>query len=275
MPLFDSGSAFGRLYGAGGRLCRGLSSGPGAGGGGMVSGVPNENGVYLPEVDSHWQSLGLSPWGSTWGMQEPTGSAVGSGSAGFTLAPNGSPLYQRPVPGWTRVAISELSGTSQGMTAASGTGPDITVTPTAWLAYFRIRTPSVGRHVLGLLNVPLISQYTYLQQNNGTVSIFAAGGQTNGALQYNHDDGFVHPVLLVCSGGTGGGASLFTDQDKAVRTFTTKLSEGPKGIGMHTSAPIVDCVYLAQCTGALAFSLLASGTARSFLQTLGWSIAWT
>src|SRR5262245_36558233 len=40
----------------------------------------------MPQQDSHWQALGLSPWGAYGGLQEPSGSnVVLSGSAGYTL----------------------------------------------------------------------------------------------------------------------------------------------------------------------------------------------
>lgn len=269
MPLYHPGQSRGGLN----RLSRGLFSLPA---GVAHPEVPNENGIYFPVVDADWQAIGVSPWGSVWGMQEGTGSLVGSGSAAFTLAPAGSPVYRRPVSGWSRVGIAATSGTAQGLRAASGTGPDITQTAVAWLGYFLIKTPSANKHVLGGMNPPLSSQYTYLQVNNGTIAIFAGGAQANGAAAYNHDDGAVHPVLIVAQSQVG--ASLFTDMDKAVRTFATALQEGPKGIGPLTStgnSPNETCIYLACCSGSVAAALRASGSAAAFLTSLGWNPAFT
>lgn len=232
--------------------------------------VPNENGVYFPFQDVDWVELGLSPWGSHWGMQEGTGSAVGSGSAAFTLAPKGSPLYRQPVDGWTRVGIGSTGATNQGMTAASGTGPDITQSAVAWLVYLKLDTPAATRITFGNLNSGLTAQFAFLELTSGIPQLFAGGGTANGSTA--HNDGLVHPFLLVAQSGVS--AALYTDLNKMSRTISA-ISEGPKGFNPHTNAGTATCVYAAICSGSVAAALLVSGTANSFLSSLGWSPSWS
>src|SRR4051812_23301994 len=80
--------AAGKIWGADVGLTATLA--PGTAGTASLVVIASDSGSVaprMPQQDNHWVALGLSPWGAYGGCQEPTGTLVLSGSAGYTLTP--------------------------------------------------------------------------------------------------------------------------------------------------------------------------------------------
>lgn len=239
--------------------------------------------VFLPQSDAQWVALGLSPWGGWWGCQEGSGSdLVGSGSVSFTLTANNAAqaarcMWRKPEANWTRVGVevSGGGGTATGFFANAGTGPNIQTTSVALLGYLRLTAPAgAAKFQFGYSGPASNFQMFGLNQQVSGVPRLAVSGNfvsINGGV--SHDDGRIHPVLLVRDV-TNNRNKMYTDINFCTGSSpATALYDGFKGFGGGTG--IVPCtgtmVYMAYCTGSVAEALSDNGKAAVFLKTLGWT----
>jgi hypothetical protein len=234
--------------------------------------------------DAQWQALGLSPWGGMWGCQEGSGSdLVGSGSAPFTLTTNNSAasgrcFWRQPQANWARVGLNVSgAGNNTGWLAPAGTGPSVQNTSQAWLGYILFGA-NVGsaRFLFGVAgpNAASVQMFGLNHQVSGTPRVVSSGTFVNATT--NHNDGRVHPCLLVLDL-TNSRVKMYTDLDKVTGSFpATAFYDGPKGFGTPTGTPTPTgtLFWAAYCTGALAESLSDNMRASLFLKTLGWNPPW-
>lgn len=239
----------------------------------------------MPQQDSHWQALGLSPWGAYFGLQELTGNLVGSGSAGYTLQVGGgsSFTYGATTPGWTRTGLVMTGSAGIRAAAASGTGPNVNGTSTAWLCYAQVGPSTVSTPIMGLLGASS-GQRGFVE----TDSQRASSGQLNlnamtrqlalvGPLTMRHDDR-IHPLVVIANRTTKEVWS-FTDQALIMSGgVTTWFGDDSKGLGaINTSvaaAASATFVFFATATGSIVENLCSPLSASAFLTALGWAPTW-
>jgi hypothetical protein len=173
------------------------------------------------------------------------------------------------------VGVGLTEGTAnQRITAGAGTGPSPASTSIAFLAYVKITTgtPGAVRGILGLgSNLAVQQQFVA----NSKVRIACVGVNTSGTASYN--DGNVHPFLFVYDR-TNSKVVLYTDLETFTGTYNSGATDGNKGYGSGGSVTTptgMNVLFGAAYTGASAEALSTQATAKSYLQSLGWTIsAW-
>lgn len=242
----------------------------------------------MPQSDDQWRVLGLSPWGTWFGMQEPSGSApVGSGSFPFTLevddGNSGAVVYRQATAGWTRGAMATPGGsTAQRIVAPSGTGPAFGQGYSlAMLGYIQL-FPSPGSLPLfgGLGNsTAMISAFYTANLNQGDLmlrgSTGAQGRIMTGPSNLNHGDR-VHPFLIVYHSGTNRLWGFTDDVISVTGNMNYTTADDFKGFGARptTACPSASISYMAFATGSIVDSLASVSGAADFLSRLGWNVAW-
>jgi len=276
----------GLIYGADIMITATLS--PATPGTGTIVVIPSDSGSrapLMPQRDSHWVALGLSPWGAYGGCQESTGSLVLSGSAGYTLTPVNvaasiQTLYSQPVPGWTRVGISPGSGSNGArISAAAGVGPNPATTSMALLCYALVGPSAGSTQIFGLGATAGSGRLLMVADSNtnssGQVDLSFNGilKRMTGPLTTQHSDR-VHPYLLVYNR-TSGEVWGFTDQCIVFSGSAPAQTDGTKMFGANNNpAASGTMLYWASCTGALAESFAGVNEGGAFLSNLGWNVSY-
>ncbi len=243
----------------------------------------------MPQFNSHWQALGISPWGSWWGFQEPSGSNfVGSGSAAFTLTANaggGQGLrYQQQAAltnDWTRTGVMFSGTVLQQIVAASGTGPNI-ATAVAMLGYMQLGPSTPGIRFMGSLGDANLSTFSV----HDVTAVAGVGGlgqhslfsfrYLTGPQSQRHADR-IHPFLWVYNPTTKV-VLCATDIAMTLSGGQTPITvDAPKGWGASSSghtAASATLVWGAMCTGSVAESYSTPTGAADLLYRLGWNVSW-
>jgi uncharacterized repeat protein (TIGR01451 family) len=231
------------------------------------------SGIYVPASSTEMTNLGLFAAANTlWLSQEASGNLADSIGA-LTLTANATPGYQAAITGWTRKGVALTDGTAnQRFGATTGVGPDPSTTSSAWLVYVKLTTatPAATRGVLGLASNVSVQHTSGADQ----IKIVCVGVTTAGATTYT--DGSVHPLLLVYDR-TNSRVKAYTDKEVITGTYGAGATDGNKGFGTGGSVSTPaggNVLYGALWTGANAESLSTSATAKTLLQTLGWTIPW-
>lgn len=225
--------------------------------------------VYVPETNAQFSALtGVTPL-SIWLCQEASGNLVDVNGVN-TLTKNAlGHLYQQAVAGWTRKAVTTVDGTANQKWVNTTTAPNASADSIAFLAY--IRTPSAPAATRTLLVAGTTlehrvasglskARYTVLGVNTDSASTFA--------------DGTVRPVLIVYDR-TNSAAVMYTNQDVVTGTYGAGVLGINVALGAGgASAADAGFLYAAIWTGAAAEALRVTATARTFLQSLNWTIPW-
>src|SRR5574337_1178104 len=241
--------------------------------------------VHMPQFDDHWRALGLSPWGSYWGMQEPSGSNdVSSGSLQMALTASAAGglgiAYQQVPPGWLRggTSISGTGGTNgPSVTAPSGTGPSYSTQSVGWLGYIAMSRSTSLIPLFGGVHTVGASVVAFYTLNNSCVELLgngANGMQLVGPLTHEVTDR-VHPFLLVRNI-TSGDLWACTDVGIVMSGNTGPIAtDGPKGLGRtNATAPSASLVYMAMASGSIVENLCSVSASADFLSRLGWTVSW-
>lgn len=237
----------------------------------------------MPQQNNHWQALGLSPWGTWFGLQEPSGTnCAGSGSTPFTMTtfPGGGTgvSAQQTLPAWTRVGMS-ISGTSNTrIFAASGTGPNHVATSVGYLGYILLGPTQTTISIFGSTATTSTNRW-FIGANgssSGQLLVSTAIGAKNmvGPLTQNHMDR-IHPFLVIYNKATGEmwGA---TDIAIAMSGGVTVASDDVKGFGPLSTgnAPSASIYWMAVATGSIVENLCSVSASADFLTRLGWNVSW-
>lgn len=244
---------------------------------------------HMPQQNDHWQALGISPWGMWFGLQEPTGSMVGSGSVSATMVPTGTINYGKSVTGWTRTALS-ISGTNaltdDGVAPKfgfAGTAGFSATASFAMLAYGIVQSYSAANaSFLGVSGTSTaFSQPSMGLQSRavGNISLVSSGSIKGLTGPYGSDHGDrIHPFLLVYDITA---RRIFAATDIAISyrdgTLVHAMQDVFKGIGRVNSlstAPSASFVYFAVVTGSVAESYSTLSGSANLLSRLGWNVAW-
>ena len=229
--------------------------------------------IYVPAAAAEWTALGLTAPADLWLSQEASGNladTIGS----VTLTANASPSYSNAITGWTRVGVGFAEGTAnQRITAGAGTGPSPASTSIALLIYVKFLTAAAGatRGVCGLGSNLAVQQQSGFQK----IRIACVGVNTNGTA--NYVDGSVHPLLFVYDR-TNTKVVVYTDLETFTGTYAAGALDGNKGYGSGgsiTTPTGLNVLFGALYSGASAEALSTQATAKSYLQSLNWTIsAW-
>jgi len=245
----------------------------------------------MPQLSTHWQAIGISPWGTWFGCQELTGNLAGSGSSPFTLTAAagggiGVQYGQSPAGGgWLRTGLM-ISGTaSQRITAASGTGPNVQ-TSFAMLGYISLAPGPANQAIFGIPSTTA-SARRYFSNNTVAYSGVINAGFANvtfqpicGNVPARHTDR-VHPYLFVHTWNNStlsGSTFIATDICWfASGGIDDRLTvDDIKGLSnISTNASLSSSVFfMAFCTGSVAESYASISGSGDLLSRLGWVPEW-
>ena len=245
----------------------------------------------MPLDDTQWAALGLSPWGSYWGLQEPSGSfLISSGSTTVSLTASVSagaglgPQLQSTQPGWLRKFIVMTGSAGMNMSFPVGSGPSM-ASSIAFLGYASIDqmgpafTTIIGTMRSNAFNVGNIS-YDTLQANSGMLAAEFNTQQKRLAGPHNPImNDRVHPLLVVINTSS---FTVLAASDLGVITSASNAASwnfnsdsNAKGFGSTATRCVSGSYcYFAVCTGSTAESLSDPQAAAALLQKLGWSVDW-
>lgn len=201
--------------------------------------------------------------------QEASGNLVDQIDSLNMVAAN-TPLYQQSVTGWTRKGVGFNRGTSQRFGVAAGVGPDPTTHPVTMLIYYTTRATVGANEVLNIAESGGTS--CRAMDAAGILTTQCVGASNAGTV--DHRDGNVHPLLFTYDQGNST-VNRYTDLERDDGTFAAGVVDGLKAIG----AGVAQNSWLGEC---LAWWILenadaqfTAAQAKSFLQSLGWTIPWS
>lgn len=244
----------------------------------------------MPQQNNHWTALGLSPWGSWWGVQEASGSdtLIGSGSAPYNLGradgTGGEGIGARQggtLTNWTRACITLSGSTGQSLTASAGFGPNPGSTSTAFLGYGQLGQNGavVGSWFMGHIAGTAAQRsgiQTVASTSRTALSFLSNLGSKRlvGPVGNQHSDR-VHPFLYIYNK-TSAEAWCFSDIVLAMSSSHAALSDNTKGFGpiSTSAASSASWVWLATATGSIVERLCDPSASADFLTRLGWSVPW-
>lgn len=275
----------GKVYG--GDIGVTASLAPGTPGTGSIIVVASDSGSVaprMPQQDNHWVALGLSPWGSYGGCQEPTGSLVLSGSAPYTLTPvnaaaNLPVTYAQTNQNWTRVGVGMTGSATIRFAAAAGVGPNPATDSMALLAYIAAGPSTAAAQIFGLGAAASAGRIVMIADSNANssgqidINFNANVRRMTGPLTNQHSDR-IHPLLIVYNR-TLNEVWGFSDQCLTMSGSSPAQVDGTKMFGGNNA---VSCsgtmVYWASCTGSVAESYGSVQGGGNLLQALGWNVPW-
>lgn len=240
--------------------------------GGVAADTDATSGKYVPSSAAQFAALGLSAPVSIHLCQEAAGNLADSVGS-LTLTANGSPTYQQPVSGWTRVAVGFTQAANQRFGAAAGVGPNPGTTSTLWLVYAAVVGAQGGnRDMFG----PNITGSNFAKVQVTTTprlrTNIVTGGITTGSSDPTATG--LQPMLFKVDR-TGGAAVLYTGQEKITGVYNAAIAESTvKGFGSSGGTSFGGLIaYSAVWSGASAE--VSDAQAKSLLQALGWTIPWS
>lgn len=240
----------------------------------------------MPQLSTHWQALGLSPWEAWFGCQELTGNLVGSGSSPFTLTAAagggiGVQYGQSPAGGgWLRKAVQISGSTGMRVVAASGTGPNAAASM-AILGYISVAPSAPNQGIFGIVHTTPGNRRYFCSSATSHNSVVVANA-ANSFIPMTYAAGArltdrVHPMLVVHDA-TNSQTLLATDVSIFVSggANDTITNDGDKGLGNITgaAAPSASMVWMSSVTGSVAESYASLSGAADLLSRLGWNVAW-
>ncbi len=246
--------------------------------------------IKTPMQDDHWQVLGLSPWGSYWGLQEPSGSnCVSSGSTQLTMVPLRDVSMLRNPAGWVRNGLSVTKAGQLGTmrTPSYPFNSAALATGVAIMSYSRINVIA-SRTIMGQCSGTLTRDGGQTadmllklgSNNNGSGLILDYSGSGGGiGLATPHVDGRFHPLLIVYDP-VNSRIKAYSDLDVITGSFPGAIGTGSNALGMgwlgenSNGTGDHDHIYFAVATGSVATALSDDGKAAAFLKKLGWTPRW-
>lgn len=258
------GAAFGPRIGAAFGVGADQLSPPTVGG---IAGVTRDAiaGWYFPASAAEW-SLFMAASGlatgnpvSTRNCQEPSGALVDAfGLANLAQSGTGH-LYQQPVSGFARKAVTTIDGTAAQKWLNTTTAPDPATVSTIWLAAIRFpaAAPAAARDLManaGTLDCRLsaVGKLTVINGASTAGTANPLGGVHMVAVQHNI---------------TAGTFTGFSDQEKIVGTFATNTTNPMFVLGGQTIAA-GDIGYLWEAEFSGTAAELTSGQMKTLIQTL-------
>jgi hypothetical protein len=244
---------------------------------GGIAGVTRDaaSGKYFPANATEWTTfmaaIGLATGNpiDCWGCQDAASPLSNSITGASTLVAAGTPSFQQPVSGYTRLAVT--NGTDNSTNRFTGTGSEINTTSQLLLAVMNMPTANPGG-TRSFLEMGAVGTRAAIEMlNTGVmrgVSLANAASGTDGKSA-------VRP-LTISVNRTTNAVRATTDQDKMLPTFDTTMAGtliDVWSVATGNSSPIAGCLYMVRFTGAAAE--LTDAQLKTLLQGLGWSIAWS
>lgn len=257
---------------------------------------PTDSGsIKLPFLAHHWAELGLTPWTSTWNLQETLGGNISTTDvwSGTNLhawrasAANVTHAYR--VPEWKRRGLNLAGQTSRRMiviNTIAGAFPLWNQTGSlAMMTYAVFGTQAAGssRSIMASspgANRQVMTVAAHSIGLNALPAVYCCGAAITGSQALA--DGRVHPVLLVYDT-AGSRVKLYTDLEKITGSYAamTQLTSATGVLGMgQPDQPGISLaasgtyVYYTITTGSVAENLSDDGRASKFLKDLGWTVSW-
>lgn len=232
---------------------------------GRVGTFDSTSGIHAPTTANNFTALGITAPSNLWLCQEASGNLTDT-LGGYTLTANGTPTYNNAITGWTRTALGFTETASQRFQGTAGTLNPAS-TSVAWLVYFKLTgDPAAANRSMVVVAFSLSTGLNMLVGTGGKVRINCVAVNTDGSV--NHNDGNVHPALIVYDR-TGGTVKIYTDKELITGTYNASVVDGSKGFGgvsTGTAGPL-RILYSFAATGATA-----EGYGKATLQALGWTV---
>lgn len=205
--------------------------------------------------------------------QEASGNLADTGPGAVALVPNGTPLYNQAVAGWTRTFAGFNQTAAQRFSVGAGTGPNPATTDVFWCFLMVADTlPSAARGLVAA-GANCVTMYV---NATGALRLSIAGVTVDDTTTRPDVSNLVHPIGLL-QDATNSRTGLFTDAAKTLGTFAA-ATDGTKGFGgnaIASASPPASCgsVYGFRFTGANA--RLSDAQVKSLYQWLGYTVPWT
>lgn len=258
------GAAFGPRIGAAFGVGADPISAPASGG---IAGVTRDaiSGWYFPANSTEWTLLmaaaGLVTGNpvTTHNCQEPSGALVDAFGLANLAQSGAGHLYQQPVSGFARKAVTTIDGTVGQKWINSTTAPDPSTVSTIWLAAIRFpaAAPAAARDLMA--NAAALDCRI---SATGKLTI-ANGASTAGTA---NPLGGVH-LIAVQHNITAATFTGFSDQEKIIGTFATNVANPMFVLGGQTTSA-ADAGYLWEAEFAGAPAELTSGQMKTLIQTI-------
>ncbi len=229
------------------------------------------SGIFAPANAIEWAAIDAAAGipgvaNSAWSCQEASGNLVDAIN-GINLVQTGvGHLYQVPVLGWTRRAVTLVDGTAGQKFLNITTAPNPGTQDVLLLAYVALPAvaPLVVRDVCG----HAAAADCRLNTTSRLRAIFGASADLT-----QNPIGRVMPIVVKVDN-TGTTSAIYTDQEKFIGTYTTPANGSMVYLGGQTvAASGSGYLYASERVGAGA--RLSDAQVKTLLQTLGWTIPWS
>lgn len=214
----------------------------------------------VPLIAADFTALGILPPQSLYQFQEAAGNFADSIGA-MPLTATGAPTYQNAVAAWTRKAFNTTQAVTQGGNVLVGVGPSPLLTSVAYLSYAKLTgAPTGTRDIEGNAGATGVKVQIAA---TGFLRAVCVGVTVIGTV--NHNDGNVHPILMVYNR-TAGTFTVRSNLDVVVGTYNAVTADNTKGFGSvgSNSSPMQ---YL---WGCIASGATAESYGAATLTALGW-----
>ena len=230
--------------------------------------------IYVPssltELNTSFTAAGLPTVTSTdaliWPCQDGSGSLAEAVNGTVTLAPANTPTYSNAVTGWSRVAVGTVDATgNQRFSSTNAALPDLSATAALMIVYGAVlSTPAAVRGLYSLGTTQSEMRVTTTPALRTVSGANTGNGAANIGTVVRP---WVHRVDLANTIDR-----VFSDQEKydtVIGAVTGKQIQ----VG-STAAAAGPCRYLWAMLLMGAPSQLSDANIKTWLQTLGWTIAW-
>lgn len=239
--------------------------------------VDATSGIAVPADATQWNAfisgngLSISSPSHLWLCQEASGNLADAIGA-VALTAGGSPNYQVPRSGWTRVGVHLDTGSSDEF--ISGSTPNVTNTSQLWLFFVSLGATQSTGYVIGGPG-----------PNGSTSGLFATHLATTGALRFRctsnvadtaNSYSSTSPFPLVYKyDRTNSVCRGYTASEKVSPTYGTTGTHSGGGMGHNAAGGSANAVfvYAAVWTGAAAE--MSDADLKALLQAMGWTISWS
>lgn len=230
------------------------------------------SGIFVPASQSEWTTLlsgtGIASPDSIWLLQEASGSAADSGSAGITLGVTGTVGYQSAVSGWSRLGVSTTNGTAGFFGSTAAGLPDPTTSSMAVLVYVIIdAVAAANRDFIELLGTQLRAR------TNTTPKLVVVDGANTVTGTATPNNGAVKPYLLVYNFTTSN-VTLYTNDEVLSPTFAAGSTKSLRFGGSAGGAVPPGARYLYGAGWYNANGEFTKTQAHTLLHKLAWVPTW-
>ncbi len=237
------------------------------------------SGIYVPADATQWadfitcKGLTISAPNSLWLLQEASGNAADS-IGSLTLTATGTPSYEQPATGWTRLGVGFTDNATQHFSVAAASGPNPTTTSSFWLCSVVIRTePTAARTILGPGRITSSTDEIRLMASP-SAGTNRLGMRCDAVVTNGVSDHAAGTHFFGCKYDRANSIVVgYSELEKHSGTYSAAILDGTKGFG---GVVAMDAVYVYACmwSGAAA-EAMTDANVKALQVARGFSIPWS